>query len=142
MLFFGRFLFLPKAARGRALNPSAQIVIRDFVVHAYHGVYAEEGVTGTSFRIHLVIDISPDLPGFLTDALDDTLNYETVISRVYAVVTQNRFHLLERLCRAICDALLCLERILSVDVTVEKYLETLTPSPQWFGVRLVRGRDR
>lgn len=120
---------------------SAQIRIKDLELFGFHGVYPEEGVRGTQFRVQLVVDIAGDMPGFETDCLEDALNYENILSVVTDIVTKTRCHLIERVCQMIADALLAMRFVECVDVTVEKCVHGLTKTPQWFGVRRIVDKE-
>lgn len=114
-----------------------QLIIKDIRLFGYHGVYDEEHATGTQYKISVILDLSDNLNGAFSDNIRDTVNYEIVIQRISQIVTTQQFHLIERLCQVIGESLLDIGHIQSADVTVEKYITALTPSPQWFGVRRI-----
>ena len=116
---------------------SAQIIIKDLKFYGFHGVYPEEQVVGTTFRMDIILDIAQDLPGFDNDKLNDTLNYERIVERALEVSTKQKFKLIERLAQVLCAEMLKFEHVLSADVTVYKAVNRLTPEPQWIGVRRV-----
>ena len=109
-----------------SMTNCAQIIIKDLILFGYHGVYPEESTRGTQFKLSLIADIDPDLHGFYTDEIGDTVNYEMIV---------------ERLCQVIAESVLELPNIEAVDITVEKRIEGLTPEPQWIGVRRVVRKD-
>lgn len=113
----------------------AQIIIKDLKFYGFHGVYPEEQVVGTTFKVDAVIEIDEDLPGFYTDQLEDTLNYEKIVECILNVGTTQKFRLVERLAQVIADEILGFEHVRSVDVTVYKSVTRLTPEPQWIGIR-------
>ena len=117
-------------------NEINQIIIRDLKFYGFHGVYPEEQVVGTTFRADVVVDIG-DLPGFATDRLEDSLNYEHIVERILSIGTGRKYRLVERLVQAIAEEILAFPQALCVDVTVYKSVRRLTPEPQWIGVRRV-----
>lgn len=120
---------------------TAQILIKDLEFYGYHGVYPEEQVVGTTFRVDLTLDLDAQLPGFQTDKLEDTLNYELIIERVLCVGTTHKYKLVERLAQVMADDILqAFPEVLRVDVTVYKSVKGLTPEPQWMGIRRVLAR--
>ncbi len=113
----------------------AQIIIKDLKFYGFHGVYPEEQVVGTTFRADVTLDIDDDLPGFETDRIEDTVNYEGVIERIIGIGTRQKYHLIERLAEVIGEELLEVEHVCAVDVVIYKSVSRLTPEPQWIGVR-------
>ena len=124
-----------------SMTNCAQIIIKDMILFGYHGVYPEESTRGTQFKLSLIADIDPDLHGFYTDEIGDTVNYEMIVERLQMCVTKRRYNLVERLCQVIAESVLELPNIDAVDITVEMRIEGLTPEPQWIGVRRVVRKD-
>lgn len=109
-------------------------------VRAYgrHGVTAEERAAAQPFDVELTIEC--DLtPASLDDRIADTIDYARLHERVVAIVTGPSHALLERLARAILDAVFEDACIAGAEVTVAKpgVLDGATPS-----VTLARPNDK
>lgn len=113
---------------------TSHILIKDLKFYGFHGVYPEEQVVGTTFRVDARIDIDPDMPGFESDQLEDTLNYELLVEKLLQVGTANKFRLIERLADEMARAMLAFPHVRAADITVYKSVNRLTPEPQWIGV--------
>ncbi|BAZ49285.1 dihydroneopterin aldolase [Nostoc sp. NIES-4103] len=88
--------------------------------YGYTGYLHEEQVLGQWFEVDvkLWLDISKAAK---TDAIEDTLDYRSVISLIQNLVKTSKFSLLERLVGAIADAILTeCDRVTQVQVTVSK----------------------
>ncbi len=88
--------------------------------YGYTGYLPEEQVLGQWFEVDvkLWLDISTAAK---TDAIEDTLDYRSVISSIQHLVKTAKFALLERLVDAIADSILeqC-DRLTQVQVIVSK----------------------
>ena len=115
---------------------TSQIILRDLRFYGFHGVYPEEQVAGTTFRADIVADID-DMPGFATDQLEDTVNYERIVQLVLDLGTHRKYRLIEHLAQVIAEQILAWDHVLAVDVTIHKSVTRLTPEPQWIAVRRV-----
>lgn len=120
----------------------AQIILKDLKFYGFHGVYPEEQVVGTTFKAEISIDIDDDLPGFYTDQLEDTLNYEKIVERVLNIGTTQKYKLIERLAQVMAEEILSFEHVIAVDVTVYKSVTRLTQEPQWIGIRRRVSRNK
>ena len=113
---------------------TSHILIKDLKFYGFHGVYPEEQVVGTTFRVDAQIDIDPDMSGFASDQLEDTLNYELIVEKLLHIGTSNKFRLIERLADEMARAVLEFPHVRAVDITVYKSVNRLTPEPQWIGI--------
>lgn len=82
-----------------------KIYLKGLEIYAYHGVNIEEKEEGQRF----VLDIT--LEGDLTkakntDKLSDTINYSALRKTVTRVFTAEKYDLLERAAKVVCDAVL------------------------------------
>ncbi|WP_392533823.1 dihydroneopterin aldolase [Nostoc sp. C117] len=88
--------------------------------YGYTGYLPEEQVLGQWFEVdvRLWLDISRAAN---TDAIEDTLDYRSVISLIQHLVKTSKFALLEKLVTAIADSILqqC-DRVTQVQVTLTK----------------------
>ncbi len=88
--------------------------------YGYTGYLPEEQVLGQWFEVDLKLwlDLSTAAK---TDAIEDTLDYRSIISLIQNLVKTAKFALLERLTGAIADSILqeC-DRVTKVQLTVTK----------------------
>ena len=121
---------------------TSQIILKDLKFYGFHGVYPEEQVVGTTFRLDLTLDIDDNLQGFHTDRLEDTLNYELIVERVLRIGTTHKYKLIERLAQVMAESILQdFAAVSRVEITIYKSVTRLTPEPQWIGVKRVLARD-
>ncbi|MBR8837914.1 MAG: dihydroneopterin aldolase [Stigonema ocellatum SAG 48.90 = DSM 106950] len=88
--------------------------------YGYTGYLPEEQVLGQWFEVDvkLWLDISTSAK---TDAIEDTLDYRSVISLVQHLVKTSKFILVERLASTIADSILASsDRLTQVEVTLSK----------------------
>ncbi|MBQ9242932.1 MAG: dihydroneopterin aldolase [Proteobacteria bacterium] len=114
---------------------TSEILIKDLKFYGFHGVYPEEQVVGTTFRVDAQISIDPELKGFGNDQLEDTLNYELLVEKLLEIGTTHKYRLIERLADEMARAMLGFAHVRAVDITVYKSVNRLTPEPQWIGIR-------
>ena len=97
-----------------------KIVLRGISVFGYYGVSPMEREIGQ--KLELDVEFCHDFTkACMTDALEDTVNYERVYAKVMETVEGNRFNLLETLADAICRELLDqFSTVKSVRTTVRK----------------------
>ena len=119
---------------------TGSVILRGLRVVGTHGVLAEEQARAQPFEVDL--ELSVDLTAASTsDSLDDTVDYGAVVDVAAAVVTNERFALLERLAARIADAVLGLDsRIDAVEVTVTKLRPPVPADLASAAVRLTRHR--
>jgi dihydroneopterin aldolase len=96
-----------------------RIELRGLRAVGTHGALPEEQARAQPFEVD--IDLEADLrePG-RSDHLADTVDYGAVAHAVERVVTEERFHLLERLAERIAEEVRSDARVTSVTVTVRK----------------------
>jgi dihydroneopterin aldolase len=82
-----------------------KIVLSGITVFGYYGVSPMEREVGQ--KLQLDIEFWSDFTkACVTDALEDTINYERVYSKVMETVENNRFNLIETLADRICREIL------------------------------------
>ena len=87
--------------------------------YGYTGYLPEEQVLGQWFEVDVTLWL--DLaPAGKSDAIEDTLDYRTVISTVKHLVKTSKFALVERLISAIASNILELEQVTQVQVRLSK----------------------
>jgi dihydroneopterin aldolase/D-erythro-7,8-dihydroneopterin triphosphate epimerase len=115
-----------------------QILIRDLQFRCVVGIDPEERREKQDIRAQITMDA--DLrKACRTDAMEDTVDYRALKKDILRMAENSQFHLIEALAQAIADVCLARERILRVEVIVEK------PGALRFArtvaVRIVRARD-
>lgn len=81
------------------------ITLRNLTVFGHYGVSPAEREVGQ--KIQMDIDLSADLKAACqSDSLEDTVNYESVYSKVMEVVSERKHRLIESLGEDICYQLL------------------------------------
>ena len=97
-----------------------KIVLRGISVFGYYGVSPMEREIGQ--KLELDVEFHHDFTkACMTDALEDTVNYERVYAKVMETVEGNRFNLLETLAEAICRAIIDnFPAVRSVKTTIRK----------------------
>lgn len=73
--------------------------------YGYTGYLPEEQVLGQWFEVDVKLWLDLSKPG-KTDAIEDTIDYRSVISLVQNLVKTSKFALVERLATAIADSIL------------------------------------
>lgn len=91
------------------------IALEDIQFTAYHGVYSEEKEHGNTFLVTVRLSL-PDMPGVTTDALTDTVDYQSIY-RLVADEMRQPSDLLEHVAGRIRASLLA--RWPSADVLVQ-----------------------
>jgi dihydroneopterin aldolase len=96
-----------------------KVVLKGIRVFGYYGVSPMEREVGQKLEID--VEYWNDFTkACVTDALEDTVNYERVHSRVMDVVEKNRFNLIETLADAICSEILNDFPISRIKTTIKK----------------------
>ena len=101
------------------MTSADRIELRGLRALGTHGALPEEQFRAQPFEVDL--DVICDLADAgRTDALHDTVDYGALAHAVERVVTDERFHLLERLAERIAEEVRSDERVTAVTVTVRK----------------------
>ena len=95
-----------------------KINLNNISLFGYHGVYDEEIENGQNFDISILCDLDNDQD--CNDALDNTLDYSMIISKVNDIFNKKRYKLIETLSEDICYAILNYNIIRKVTVSVKK----------------------
>jgi dihydroneopterin aldolase len=109
--------------------------------YGYTGYLAEEQILGQWFEVDvkLWLDISTAAK---TDAIEDTVDYRSLIAKVQHLVKTSKFALIERLVATIADSILIeCDRVLKVQVTLSK---PAAPIPDFGGkitIELTRSKS-
>lgn len=107
--------------------------------YGYTGYLAEEQVLGQWFEVDVTLWLDLALAGE-SDAIEDTLDYRSIISTVQQIVKTSKFALIEKLAAAIAAAILRSKQISQVQVRLSKLA---APIPDFGGkitINLTRAR--
>lgn len=117
------------------------IVLQNMQFYGYHGVLAEEKTLGQKFFVdaRLAVDLKP---AGRSDDVADTVSYAEVYGLVEAIVTGERFDLLEALAQRIAtDILREFDKVQSVEVAIRKPGAPVKGHFDWFAVEIIRSRE-
>jgi 7,8-dihydroneopterin aldolase/epimerase/oxygenase len=96
-----------------------RIVLRGIEAFGFHGVLPHEQALGQRFTVDAELEL--DLaPAGASDALTDTVDYGRLASDLAAVVTDERYDLIERVATRLAEVCLERPRVTAVTVTVHK----------------------
>lgn len=98
------------------LNSNVRICIEDLLVKAYLGVHDSEQEKPREIPVYLEFEY--ESPG--TDTLSEAVDYRWVRDRVFAMVENRRFALVEIMAKTIVDAVKSESRIVRILVRVSK----------------------
>lgn len=118
-----------------------RIELRGLRASGHHGALPGEQDLPQPFEIDLDLDADLGRAG-VSDRLEDTVDYGALATAAAAVVTGERWQLLERIAERVAeDVMACDVRIAAVTVTVRK-LHPPVPDLATAGVRVTRRRRR
>jgi dihydroneopterin aldolase len=115
------------------------IELHGIVLHAYHGVLAEERRDGQRFLVDVELDLEHEQAA-RSDRIEDAVDYREVVARVRQVSDARAYHLLEALASAIADALVADWPVTGVRVRVRKPDVPLDPPVEYAAVAVERRR--
>jgi dihydroneopterin aldolase len=116
-----------------------RIELRGLVASGYCGALPEEQERAQPIEVDL--DVHADLAAAgASDALGDTVDYGAVCAAVEAVLTGERFQLLERLAERLAEVVLADGRVAAVTVAVRKLRPPVPQVLATSGVRITRSR--
>lgn len=97
--------------------------------YGYTGYLPEEQVLGQRFEVDVTLWLDLSLAGE-SDAIEDTLDYRSIITSVQHLVTTAKFALIERLATAIAQLILQSDKVTQVQVKLSK---PAAPIPDFSG---------
>ena len=117
-----------------------KIIIQGLEVFAYHGVLAQEKRDGQYF--YLDIELDTDLSAAsVSDALEDTINYDEVCRIAGEVMTAQVYDLIEKAAGEVCAALLdAFPAVEKITLTLRKPSAPVCRRVEYAAVRLVRSK--
>lgn len=118
---------------------SDSIEVRGLRVLGTHGANPGEQDQPQPFELDLLVEA--DLTAAAReDDLGAAVDYGRLVEEARRIVANERFHLLEALAEAICQALLADPRVVSVTVALRKLRPPLPADVGTVGVRVTRSR--
>lgn len=96
-----------------------RIALRGLTAFGHHGVLAHEQALGQTFTVDAELELDLAAAG-ASDALADTVDYGALSAALAAVVSDERYDLIERLATRLCEVCLADARVAAVTVTVHK----------------------
>lgn len=97
--------------------------------YGYTGYLPEEQVLGQWFEVDVTLWLDLSVAG-KSDAIEDTLDYRSIISTVQQLVKTSKFALVERLATAIAESILASDSVAQVQVRLSK---PAAPIPDFSG---------
>jgi len=82
------------------------VFIRQLRLQAWIGLYRHEKIAPQTIEIDLEIALPAESPVFRTGKVADTIDYGVVVEHIRALVTKERFGLVESLAERIADSIL------------------------------------
>ncbi|OJU15899.1 MAG: dihydroneopterin aldolase [Clostridiales bacterium 43-6] len=116
------------------------IMIKGLTIFAYHGVNEEEKRNGQSFVLDILIktDIKK---ACISDDLKDTVSYSAAAKKAVAVMTAEKYDLIERAAEVVAQSLLeSFPAIREVEVTLKKPQAPIKAEFDYVAVKITRGR--
>ncbi len=107
--------------------------------YGYTGYLPEEQVLGQRFEVDVTLWLDLSLAGE-SDAIEDTLDYRSIITSVQQLVTTAKFALIERLATAIAQLILQFDKVTQVQVKLSK---PAAPIPDFSGkitIEIIRAK--
>ena len=96
-----------------------RIRIKNLKIPARHGVYEFEKEKDGTFELDIELYL-PLLKAGKSDRLEDTINYEDIISTVTKAFTEKQYALVEAAAQSVCDRLLNDFKIDKITIRVRK----------------------
>ncbi|MGB3655374.1 MAG: dihydroneopterin aldolase [Rivularia sp. (in: cyanobacteria)] len=110
--------------------------------YGYTGYLAEEQILGQWFEVDVKLWLDLSTPA-QSDAIEDTIDYRSVISLVQNLVKNSKFALVERLAGCIADSILISDDLVKqVEVSLSK---PAAPIPDFGGkitINLIRNKSK
>ncbi len=112
-----------------------QLIIKDLRVQMFAGIYDFEKQKPQEVLFNLIIDVETNHGRILKD-IDDVVSYENIVNEIEEIISDMHYDLLEELAEVIAKYCLSLDRVICVDLCIEK--TAIIPQTQSVGVRIVR----
>ena len=117
-----------------------KIIIKGIRFHGYHGVPEAERQVGGHYEIDAILSYPLDSAG-RTDALENTIDYASVINLIVDIGTQRSFQLIEALAEATATEILQQFPIDTVHLTIKKLNPPIEQPIAYFAVDICRSKE-
>jgi dihydroneopterin aldolase len=117
-----------------------RLAVRGIAVHGHHGVLDFERRDGQEFVIDLVLGMDTRAAA-LSDDLQDTVDYGTLVEEVRSAVANDPVDLIETLAQRIAGVCLSRAQVESVEVTVHKPHAPIQVAFDDVALTITRGRQ-
>lgn len=119
-----------------------EIIIKDLVIFAKHGVLPEENVLGQKFLLNLHLNVDLRAAG-MSDDLKHSLSYADIAHEAYSFLTENTFKLIEACAENLARHLLLLyPQIQSLELELQKPWAPIGLDLSTAAVKITRSRHR
>ena len=116
------------------------IIIKGIRFHGHHGVPEAEREIGGHYKIDATLYCSLMNAG-RTDALEDTIDYASLVDLIVDIGTQQSFQLIETLAETIASQILKRFPIDTVQLTVKKLHPPIEQPITYFAVEICRSKE-
>jgi len=119
-----------------------KILLQNMMFYGFHGVYEYEREQGQRFYVDVELKADLQKSGH-TDALNDTVDYTALYSRIKEIVENHRFQLLEALGTHIAEVILAIGSgiVSEVTVRIRKPAVPIAGQIDFVQVEITRGRS-
>ena len=117
------------------------IIIQGIRFHGRHGVSEEERQVGGHYEVDVTLSCSLEDAG-KSDALEDTIDYASVVEIIINIGTQRSFQLIEALAETIASEILNQFAVESVRLTVKKLRPPIEQPITFFAVEICRHKEK
>ena len=104
------------------------------------GVLPEERETPQEILVDLVLHADLEVAA-QTDDFEKAIDYQELVEQVQRTVQEGHFQLVETLATRLCEQILDDRRIVTVEVAVRKFPESLRSHMTYVSVEMVRTRE-
>ncbi len=96
-----------------------KVIINDLVVEMSAGIYDHEKKKPQRVIFNIILDVASNHARAL-NSISDVVSYENICNDVQRICKEKHYELLEELAEIIALSCLNIERVLSVDIKIEK----------------------
>lgn len=114
-----------------------KIILKGIRFHGHHGVPQAERQVGGHYEVDATLGCSLVNAG-RTDALEDTIDYASIVARILDIGTQESFQLVEALAEKMATAILEGFAVNEVQLTVKKLHPPIEQPIAHFAVEICR----
>ena len=118
-----------------------KIIIKDLKLFAFHGVNEAEKANGQNFVLDITLWADLEKP-CVSDDVEDTVSYSSVIKKVSQVFTAEKYDLLEKAAQVVSDAIFdTFEKVEECQVLLKKPEAPIKADFDYVAVEIRRKRN-